>query len=37
MKTRLLALVCFAFAVAAIFGGASSAHAAGSVSIRPVC
>ena len=37
MKTRLLALVCFAFAVAAIFGGASSAHGAGSVSIRPVC
>src|SRR5919206_4288882 len=37
MKTRLLALVCFAFALAAIFGGASSAHGAGSVSIRPVC
>src|SRR5919205_4503064 len=37
MKKRLLALVCFAFALAAIFGGASSARAAGSVSIRPVC
>src|SRR5919202_1151076 len=37
MKARLLALVCLAFALAAIFGGASSARAAGSVSIRPVC
>src|ERR671932_2962382 len=37
MKTRLLALLCLAFALAAIFGGASSARAAGSVSIRPVC
>ena len=37
MKARLLALVCLAFALAAIFGGASSAQAAASVSIRPVC
>jgi subtilase family serine protease len=37
MKTRPLALLCLAFALAAIFGGASSARAARSVSIRPVC
>src|ERR687883_1257603 len=37
MKARPLALVCLAFALAAIFGGASSARAATSVSIRPVC
>src|ERR671932_1471132 len=37
MKKRLLALVCLACALVAIFGGASSARAAGSVSIRPVC
>src|ERR671927_1046696 len=40
MKTRplaLLALLCLAFALTAVFGGASSARAAGGVSIRPVC
>src|SRR5438477_11064229 len=37
MKTRPLALLCLAFALAAIFGGASSARAAGGLSIRPVC
>jgi subtilase family serine protease len=37
MKTKLPALLCLAFALAAIFGGASSARAAGGVSIRPVC
>src|ERR671931_2728386 len=39
MKTRLPTLFCLALALAlaAIFGGASSARAAGSVSIRPVC
>ena len=36
MKSRLPALVFLALALAAIFGGASSARA-GSVSIRPVC
>src|SRR5437867_957321 len=36
MKTSLPALLCLALALAAIFGGASSARA-GSVSIRPVC
>src|SRR5436309_12760909 len=36
MKTRLAALFCLTLALAAIFGGASSARAAG-VSIRPVC
>ena len=36
MKTKLPALLCLALALAAIFGGASSARA-GSVSIRPVC
>src|SRR5918911_5743830 len=37
MKTRPLALLCLALALAAVFGGASSARAAGGVSIRPVC
>src|ERR687887_244969 len=37
MKTRSLALLCLAFALAAVFGGASSARAARGVSIRPVC
>src|SRR5437588_1241116 len=36
MKSRLPALVFLALALAAIFGGTSSARA-GSVSIRPVC
>src|SRR5919108_1106916 len=37
MKTRLSAPFCLALLAAAIFGGASSARGAGSVSIRPVC
>src|SRR2546429_4566836 len=36
MKSRLPTLFCLALALAAIFGGATSARA-GSVSIRPVC
>src|ERR671939_763487 len=37
MKAKLPALLCLALALAAILGGASSARAAGGVSIRPVC
>src|SRR5437762_9467913 len=37
MKSKLPALLCLALVLTAIFGGASSARAAGSVSIRPVC